>query len=109
MWAWPIVIRGLEAVGLQDVSANPWGEGLGLWPTVHRVMRVVGVLVVHVTLAGARVVIMAGIYFVTMTVLVTLTVVMRCMGLVAVAVVEAGLVFVTLIVVLMVGCVLVMN
>lgn len=24
VWAGPIVVRGLEAVGLQDVSANPW-------------------------------------------------------------------------------------
>lgn len=104
-----IVIRGLEAVGLQDVSANPWGEGLGVRPTVHRVMRVVGVVVVHVALVGARVVIVAGIYFVTVAVLMTRTVVMGQVGLVAAAVVEAGLVFVTLIVVLMVGCVLVMD
>lgn len=103
------MVGGLEAVGLQDVSANPWGEGLGVRPTVHRVMRVVGVVVVHVTLVGSRIVIMAGINFVTVTMLVSWTVVMGWMGLVAVAVVEAGLVFVTLIVVLMVGCVLVMN
>lgn len=102
-----IVVRGLETVGLQYVSANPWGEGLGVRPTVHRVMRVVGVVVVHVTLAGARVVVMAGVYFVTVTELVTRTVVMGRVGLVAV--VEAGLVFVTLIVVLVVCCVLVMN
>lgn len=105
----PVVVRGLEAVGLQDVSANPWGEGLGVRPTMHRVMRVVGVVVVHVTLVGARVVIMAGVYFVTVTMLVTWTVVVGWVGLVAVAVVEAGLVFVTLTMVLMVGCVLVMN
>lgn len=109
----PIVARGLEAVGLQDVSANPWGKGLRVKPTVHRVVRVVGavvgVVVVHVTLAGAWVVIMAGVYFVTVTVLVTWTVVMGWMGLVGVAVVEAGLVFVTLIVVVMMGCILVMN
>ena len=103
----PIVVGGLEAVGLQDVSANPWREGLGVRPTVHRVMRVVGVVVVHVTLVGARIVIMAGIYFVTVTMLMSWTIVMGWVGLVAV--VEAGLVFVTLIVVLMVGCVLVMN
>ncbi len=72
-------------------------------------MRVVGIVVVHVTLAGTRVVIMAGVYFVTVTMLVTWTIVMGWVGLVAVAVVNAGLVFVTLIVVLMVGCVLVMN
>lgn len=81
---------------------------------MHRVMRVVGVVgvvVVHVILAGARVVIMADVYFVTVTMLVTWTIVMGWVGLVAVAVavVDAGLVFVTLIVVLMVGCVLVMN
>lgn len=103
----PIVVGILEAVGLQNVSTNPRGEGLGVRPTVHRVMRVMGVVIMHVTLVGARVVIMAGIYFVTTTVLMTWTIVMGCMGFVAV--VEAGLVFVTLIVVLMVGCVLVMN
>lgn len=31
----------LEAIGLQDVSANPWGKCLGMRPAVHRVMRVV--------------------------------------------------------------------
>lgn len=105
----PVVVRGLEAVGLQYVSAHPWGEGLGVRPTVHRVMRVMGVVVVHVALARARVVVMAGVYFVTVTMLLTRTVVMGGVGFVAVAVVEAGLVFVTLIVVLMVGCVLVMD
>lgn len=104
-----IGVRALEAVGLQDVSANPWRECLVVWSTVHRVMRVVGVWGVHVTLMGARVVIMAGVYFVIVTVLMILTVVMSRLGLVVVAVVEAGLVLVTLIVVVMVGCVLVMN
>lgn len=104
VWSGPIVVRGLEAVGLQDVGAYSWGEGLGVRPTVHRVM---GVVVVHVT--GGRVVIMSAVYFVTVTMLVTRTIVMGRVGLVAVAVVEAGLVFVTLIVVLTVGCVLVMD
>lgn len=104
-----IVVRGFEAVGLQDVIANPWREGLRMRPTMHRVVRAVGIVVVHVTLVGARVVIMAGIYFVTVAMLVTRTVVVSEVGLVAAAIVEAGLVFVTLIVVLMVGCVLIMN
>lgn len=60
----------------------------------------------HVALVGARVVIMAAVHFVTVAVL--MTVVMGPVGLVAV--VEAGLVFVTLIVVVvMVRCVLVVN
>ena len=104
-----IVVRGFEAVGLQDVSADPWGEGLGMRPTVHRVMRTVGVVILHVALVRARVVIVARTYFVTMTMLVARTIVMGRMGLVAAAVVKAGLVFVTLIVVAMMGCVLVMN
>lgn len=66
------------------------------------------VMVVHVALVGARVVIMAAVCFVTVTKLVTWNIVMGRVGLVAAAVVQAGLVFVTLIVVLMVGCVLVM-
>lgn len=104
VWSGAVVVGGLETVGLQDVGANPWGKGLWVRPTVHRVVLVV---VVHMTLAGARVVIMGGVYFVAVTVLVTRTIVMGRKGLVAEAVVEAGLVFVTLIVVLMVCCVLV--
>lgn len=99
-----VEVRCLETVGLQDVSAHPWGESLMMRPTVHRVMRVMGGVVVHVTLTGGRVVV---VYFVAVTVLMTWTIVMGGMGLVAV--VEACLVFVTLIVVLMVGCVLVMD
>lgn len=109
MGAGHIVVGGLETVGLQDVSAHPWGQSLMVRSTVHRVMRVVRSVIVHVTLTGARVVIMAGIHFVTMTMFMTRTIVMGWVGLVAVAVVEAGLVFVTLIVVRMVGCVLVMD
>lgn len=74
---------------------------------MHRVMRVVGIVVVQVTLRGVRVVIMARIYF-TVIVIMTRTVVVSRVGLVTVCVVEAGLVFMTLIVVLMVSCVLVM-
>lgn len=66
-----IVVRGLETVGLQDVSAHSWRQSLMVRPAVHRVMRVVGVVVVHVTLSGVRIVIMAGIYFVTVIVLMT--------------------------------------
>lgn len=76
-------------------------------PAMHRVMRVVGIVVVQVTLRGVRVVIMARIYF-TVIVIMTRTVVVSRVGLVTVCVVEAGLVFMTLIVVLMVSCVLVM-
>lgn len=94
MWSGSVEAGGLEAVGLQDVCADPWGEGL----RVHRILRVV-----HVTLTGSRVVI---VYFVV-SVLVTGTVVVCRVRLVAV--VETGLVFVTLIVVLTVGCVLVMD
>jgi len=106
---WPIVVRGLETVGLQNVSAHPWGQSLMVRPTVHRVMRVVGGMVVQMALTGARIKIMTGIYFVTVAMLMTLTIIMGSVGLVAVAVLEASLVFVTLIVVLMVGCVLVMD
>lgn len=102
-----IVVRGLETVGLQDVSAHSRGKSLMVRPAVHRVMRVVGIVVVQVTLRGVRVVIMARIYF-TVIVIMTRTVVVSRVGLVTVCVVEAGLVFVTLIVVLMVSCVLVM-
>lgn len=106
MGSGPIVVGGFETVGLQDVSAYPRGEGLWGRSTGH---RIVGVVAVHVTLAGARVVIMAGVYFIPVTMLVARTIVMGRMGLMAVAIIEAGLVFVTLIVVLMVGCVLVMD
>lgn len=104
MGLWPIVVRGLEAVGLQDVSAHPWGQSLMVRPTVH---RVVGVMVVQMTLIGAKVVVMAGIHFVTLAVLMTRTIVMGSVRLVAV--VEAGLVFATLIMVLMMRCVLLMD
>lgn len=66
-----VVVGGLETVGLQDVSAHSWGQSLMVRPAVHRVMSVVGVVVVHVTLSGVRIVIVAGIYFVTVIVLMT--------------------------------------
>lgn len=87
----------LEAVGLQDVGADPWREGLRVRPAVHRVVRAVRIVVVHVGLVGVRVVIVAGIDFSTVTVIVTRTVVVGQTGLVTVAVVKASLVFVTLI------------
>lgn len=95
-----IVAGRLEAVGLQDVGADPWGEGLRAGPAVHSVVRAVRVVVVHVGLVGVRVVIVAGGDFITVTVLVTRAVVVGQAGLVAVAVavVKAGSVFVTLIV-----------
>lgn len=88
----------LEAVGLQDVGADPRGEGLGVRPAVHRVVSAVRIVVVHVGLAGVGVVVVAGVDFITVAMLVTRTVVVGQAGLVAVAVVKAGLVFVTLIV-----------
>lgn len=87
-------VGGLEAVGLQDVGADPRGEGLGVRPAVHRVVGAVRVVVVHVALAGVGVVVVAGGDFVTVAVLVTRAVVVGQAGLVAVAVVKAGLVFV---------------
>lgn len=63
---------------------------------------------VHVALARARIVVVTAIHFVAVTVLMTIVTMAGPVGLVAV--VEAGLVFVTLIVVvLMVCCVLVMD
>lgn len=107
--AWSIVVRVLKTVGLQDVSAHPRRQSLMVRPTMHWVMRVWGCVVVQVTLTRMRVVVVVGIHFASVTMLMTLTILMGNVGLVTVAVVKAGLVFMTLIVVLMVSCVLVMD